>query len=422
MVYRFREQIRKAKTTGFGHIFGANIVNQIILFASSFILIRVLSKSEYGIYSYALNIYSFFALLCGCGMESAALQMCSEKADNPQKAEGYLKFAILVGSGFNLLLGAAIGISAAFFTFSMEGVNEILGLYVILPFLTTIFNCIQTYYRYNFMNAVYSKLMVVNTVLILIGSVSGAVFFKVQGLVIFREFAFVFSILCGIAVYKFPLYRILKAIQVSMTEKIDMLKIAFISMLNIATGQLLYLLDVFLIGILIPNELIVASYKTATIIPNALVFIPSALVVYIYPYFAQHQNDKKWVKSKFLAVLKYFVPFNAILTLGLVVFAPLIIKILFGAQYLDAVPAFRILSVSYFFSASFRKIIGNLLVTQRKLKVNFWIGVMEGVLNLISNWILISFLGAIGAAITTLVICIVSSVISLLYFFYLLEK
>lgn len=201
-----------------------------------------------------------------------------------------------------------------------------------------------------------------------------------------------------------------------------MLKIAFISMLNIATGQLLYLLDVFLIGILIPNELIVASYKTATIIPNALVFIPSALVVYIYPYFAQHQNDKKWVKSKFLTVLKYFVPFNAVLTLGLVVFAPLIIKILFGAQYLDAVPAFRILSVSYFFSASFRKIIGNLLVTQRKLKVNFWIGVMEGVLNLISNWILISFMGAIGAAITTLVICIVTSVISLSYFLHLLKK
>lgn len=422
MIYRLKAQIIKVTKTGLGHIFGANIINQIILFASNFILIRILSKTEYGIYSYALNIYSFFALLCGLGMESACLQMCSEKVDNKKLAEGYLKFGIIVGSCFNFILGAAIGLSAVFIVFPLEGVNKILGLYSVLPFLTTLFNCIQTYYRYNFMNVIYSKLMVLNTLLVLIGSVSGALLFKAQGLVIFREFAFVISIICAIILYRFPLYKIIKAIRISIAEKIDMIKIALISMLNIATGQLLYLIDVFLIGLLIPNELIVASYKTATIIPNALVFIPSALVVYIYPYFAQHQNDKNWVKSKFLTVLKYFAPLNAVLTLGLVVFAPTIIEILFGTQYLDAVPAFRILSISYFFSATFRKIIGNLLVTQRKLKVNFWIGILEGVLNLISNWILISFLGAIGAAITTLVICIISSIISLSYFIYCLDK
>lgn len=110
------------------------------------------------------------------------------------------------------------------------------------------------------------------------------------------------------------------------------------------------------------------------------------------------------------------------ISLMLIILAPLIIRILFGAQYLDAVAAFRILSLSYFFSATFRKTTGNLLVTQRKLHVNFWIGVMEGVLNIVSNWFLIQFMGAVGAAVTTLVICIVSSAVSVGYFITYLSK
>lgn len=193
-------------------------------------------------------------------------------------------------------------------------------------------------------------------------------------------------------------------------------------MLNIATGQLLYLIDVFLIGMLISDELVVASYKTATIVPNALLFIPTALVVYIYPYFAQKQDDKAWVKEKYFLLLKYFGLFNILVSVMLIILAPLIIRILFGAQYLDAVTAFRILSLSYFFSATFRKTTGNILVTQRKLHVNFWIGVMEGVLNIISNWFLILFMGAVGAAVTTLIICVVSSAVSVGYFVTYLNK
>ena len=91
-VGKLRAMISKARQTGLGHIFGANTINQIIAFASSFILIRILSKSENGVYSYAFNIYSFFALMNGFGIESACLQRCSETAKNSEKADSYLKF------------------------------------------------------------------------------------------------------------------------------------------------------------------------------------------------------------------------------------------------------------------------------------------------------------------------------------------
>ena len=412
----------KAVSTGFGHIFGANTINQVLAFASNFILIRVLSKGEYGIYSYAFNIYSFFALAIGFGMESACMQVCSEKMKASEDADRNMRFGILFGSGFNLILGVLIVLGAMFIPLPLAGVREVLWLFALMPLVTSLFNLAQTYFRYHLMNAEYSKCSVLNTGLILIGSVAGAVFFQTPGLIIFREAAMLLTVFLAVWIYRFPLKRILTAARISVKEKIDMLKLAAISMLNIATGQLLYLIDVFLIGVLISDELIVASYKTATIVPNALLFIPTALVVYIYPYFAQNQDDKGWVRQKYFLVLKYFGIFNLMISLMLIILAPLIIRILFGAQYLDAVAAFRILSLSYFFSATFRKTTGNLLVTQRKLHVNFWIGVMEGVLNIVSNWFLIQFMGAVGAAVTTLVICIVSSAVSVGYFITYLSK
>lgn len=412
----------KAARTGFGHIFGANTINQVFAFASNFILIRILSKGEYGIYSYAFNIYSFFALAIGFGMESACMQVCSEKMKGNGDADRNMRFGILFGSGFNLILGVFIILGALFLPLPLAGVAEVLWLFALMPFVTSLFNLAQTYFRYQLMNVEYSKCSVLNTALILAGSVAGAVLLKTPGLIVFREAAMLVTVLLAVWFYRFPLARILKAARISVREKIDMLKIAAISMLNIATGQLLYLIDVFLIGMLISDELVVASYKTATIVPNALLFIPTALVVYIYPYFAQKQDDKAWVKEKYFLLLKYFGLFNILVSVMLIILAPLIIRILFGAQYLDAVTAFRILSLSYFFSATFRKTTGNILVTQRKLHVNFWIGVMEGVLNIISNWFLILFMGAVGAAVTTLIICVVSSAVSVGYFVTYLNK
>lgn len=412
----------KAARTGFGHIFGANTINQVFAFASNFILIRILSKGEYGIYSYAFNIYSFFALAIGFGMESACMQVCSEKMKGNGDADRNMRFGILFGSGFNLILGVFIILGALFLPLPLAGVAEVLWLFALMPFVTSLFNLTQTYFRYQLMNVEYSKCSVLNTALILAGSVAGAVLLKTPGLIVFREAAMLVTVLLAVWIYRFPLARILKAARISVREKIDMLKIAAISMLNIATGQLLYLIDVFLIGMLISDELVVASYKTATIVPNALLFIPTALVVYIYPYFAQKQDDKAWVKEKYFLLLKYFGLFNILVSVMLIILAPLIIRILFGAQYLDAVTAFRILSLSYFFSATFRKTTGNILVTQRKLHVNFWIGVMEGVLNIISNWFLILFMGAVGAAVTTLIICVVSSAVSVGYFVTYLNK
>ena len=112
--------------------------------------------------------------------------------------------------------------------------------------------------------------------------------------------------------------------------------------------------------------------------------------------------------------------FNLVVTMGLLVFTKPILLI-FG-ENICAKSIFQISAIGYFFTATFRIVSGNLLVTQRQLKFNFFISLLSGILNIIGNYILISKLGAIGAAWTTLIVNAFSGMILTYYFALIIHK
>ena len=195
-----------------------------------------------------------------------------------------------------------------------------------------------------------------------------------------------------------------------------------LSMINNAASIILYNLDIFTLGIMISHQEVIASYKIATYIPNALSFIPSSLIIYIYPFFVEHAKDKEWIKHHYKSLLTIFGLFNFGVSTLLIIMAPFIIRVVFGEQYLDSISVFRILSLGYFFNATFRNTAGNLLVTQRKLNINFWIGLLSGVVNVLGNVILIKIYGPIGAALTTLIVMVISGLVSVGYFYKVINK
>ena len=52
--------IKNLAQRGLMHMFGANVFNKIISFSGTILLVRILSKGEYGVYAYVQNILSFF--------------------------------------------------------------------------------------------------------------------------------------------------------------------------------------------------------------------------------------------------------------------------------------------------------------------------------------------------------------------------
>ena len=411
--------LQKLGKTGFFHVFGSSVINKIIGFAGSIVLVRVISKSDYGIYTYADNILSFFLLASGLGAASGVLQMCSE-TDDPERRARLYRYGCRFGVLWNVVLAALILVIAYLVPLKIRGSNTLLALMCLLPTCTLFSELQRTYLRSEMRNQHYSYVNTFNSAATFVLSVGLALLWKAKGLVAAHYMAALLTAGFAIIRYRVP-FRIGDA-TISASDRRQMHHISTISMLNNGLSRMMYLLDIFVLGLFIADDTVIASYKIATIIPSALIFIPGSIVTYVYPYFARHRMDRDWVMRNYRRLTLYSGLLNGSIALGLFVLAPLILKIVFGAQYLDALVPFRILSVSFAFSGTFRILGGNLLVTQRKLGFNLFVAVFSSAMNTILNVVMIRQWASAGAALATFATVLVTSALNTGYLIYTIRR
>jgi len=405
--------------TGFFHVFGSSVINKIIAFMSSIVLVRILTKQEYGVFTYSWNIYSIVLLLNGMGIDSGVLQLSSEKSGDTIFADRTSNYGTRFGLRFNIILMILLLGIGLFAPLKIKGAGRLLCFLCLMPAAQLLYQMTTVYLRSQKQNQEFARITVLNTVLIFISSAIMALILREIGLIIGYYIAYLTSYAIGIIGYHVNILNHTE--QLGKKDRYDLLKISFISMLNTGLSQAMYLLDIFIIGVVNPKETILASYKVSTMIPSALTFIPIALVTYLYPYFAEHRKDGSWCLQAYKKVLLGLSGTNFIIAIVLFLEAPLIIQLFFGAQYLDAVPVFRILSLNYFISGTFRIISGNLLVTQRKLTFNLFVAVVSSIANVIADYLFIRWWGSLGAAMATVLVVVISSILStgyLVHIFY----
>lgn len=399
---------------GFFHIFSANVINKIIQFGISVIIVRVITKEAFGMWSYANNILSFFLLVEGLGVVPGLLQFASSSKTEEEKLS-YLKYALLVGILFNLGLAIAILLFTTFFQLPVRGSTEILRYLFLIPLVNVFFNILQIFLRSDLRNKQFSLVTVINTLTFFFGVLIGGYLFEIVGIVWGRYLSYIISSFIALWFVK-DYYRTFVNVKIPNKEqRQDFLKFSIVSMLSNSISQMLYLLDTFIIGIIIQSGTVVASYKTATLIPFALNFIPSSVMTFAYPYFAKHKDDKNLVKNYFLKLQKYLLLFNLVISILLIVFAPFVIRLIFGAEYLDSVLPFRILSFGYLIAGTFRIPAGNIIASLKKVKVNFYNSIISGGANIVLDIILIKNYGSVGAAVATVAVFVISSFVSNIY-------
>ncbi len=406
---------------GFYHIFGSAFINKVIQFAASILLVRILSKQLYGVWSYAENILQFFLLIQGLGCVVGFLQFSSATNDQNKKMS-YFKFTLILGVLTNSLIAIAIMVFAYFGSLPIKGSLTVLSYLFLFPVFSIIFDSIQMYFRSSFENQKFAYLTTVNSATFLIFSIIGAYYWGLPGVALGRYSAVLISIIFGGFFLKHTLKLFFNAPNLLKSEIKEFMSFSLISMLSNIFSSLLFLLDVFFIGYLLKDELMVASYKIATIIPFAMNFLPMTIIIYVYPYIVQLAHDKEKIKLKVNQLMKILLIVNSLISLFCIVFAELIIKIVFGSRFIDAVPAFRILMISYIIIGSFRSPLGNTLNALKKVNYNLIVVIVTGILNIVLDYILISNYKMIGAALTSLSVSALSVMMSYSFYNYTLKK
>lgn len=395
MLARVRVRIEALTRGGLFHILGAATLNKLLAMVSSIILVRLLAKAEYGQYAYALNVVGFFLVFNGLGAVSAVLQLCSEEYSNHAKRLAYYVYGTRLGILADIFIVGALGVTAAFVPLAVPGSNLLVGLLALFPLLALVYELKLTWLRVVRDNQEYALMTNLQTVLNVSLTVLGAYLAGPVG-VIAGQYMGMLATLVVLLLRSRPLPRHLVPLRPK--ERRIFHKIATVSALNNGVGEAMTLIGTFLVGALLLSADDVADYKVATTIPFALMFLPGAVMIYVYPHFAQHRKKRAWTSRRYKQLTLGAIVIYGLMVVLLWALARPLVTLVFSERYLSAVGAFRVLLLGFFANAVFRQPAANLLVTQRRLGVNLVNGVVSIIVNVVSSLILIPRFGILGAA------------------------
>lgn len=247
-------------------------------------------------------------------------------------------------------------------------------------------------------------------------------FFGVQGVVIGRYIAEIITIVVLVWLLRKKIGDIKHASKLEKTEKKKLWHYSLFTGASAALNVLVYSLDITLIAVLIQSTKDISIYKVGTLIPNALQFIPVSIVTAVFTSIIYNKDNIIWVRNIVKKLYLLLGGFNFLMTIAVLLFAPNIIFIISGEQYVDSAPVLRILMLGYFFSGTFRTLSVNLLASFRRVYYGLFISISSCVADVIFNIILISGYGTIGAAYATLLVDIITAVLSFGYVLLLLKR
>lgn len=296
---------------------------------------------------------------------------------------------------------------AMIFDFNIIGIKRILIMYSFYPITYYIFMYYAVCFRIEKDNVRFTKIINIHATIYVICEIIGTYFFDVSAIIFSLYIASFMAIVYGMSSTRNQSMKL--NISLSKKEKKQLVNYSFLTSINGLINNLTLFIDIFLVGVLVMDKNLTAVYKVGAIIPASLMFVPEGIIMFVYPYFAQHRNNIKWVRENTKRLFKVCFVMNLVISLLVILFSPLIIKILWGEKYTGATVILVFLSINYFFSGTFKYNIVNLLIAIREAKSILYINVASGVLLIIFDIVLIKKLGIVGATISSIMVTIITS-------------
>jgi O-antigen/teichoic acid export membrane protein len=389
-----QQLFKKIIQSGFAHVFIANSFSYFVTFCASIAYARLLGTYNFGIYSFCYSIITFFLLVNGFGAASGILQFVSKSSEHTEQLS-YLKYSIKLGILFNLGLSIIIFVYAVFFTLPVPHAKNILIAMAFFPVGRLYIDVFQAYLRATRQNQLLAKFSISTNSILLILNIGGIYYAGLIGLVVTTYISYAIIIIIATHIYKLPNIFKITAQKIN-THKF--ISYSIYATIGNAFSQLLFILDILLLGYIVKDTIAIAIYKVATVIPFAINFIPGVVITFFYPLFAKNANDLNYVRHLKNKVQKVMLGFSIPISIILILIARPLITFIFGKQYTSSIVPFQILTFGFWIISSFRILYGNILASLGKAKFTMLINLFIVIVNIIATYTLVINFGIIGAA------------------------
>lgn len=366
---------------------------------------RFLGPSNYGIISYAASIVAFVAPIMTLGFSNILVQEFTNHPDDEGKIVGTSIILSLI-SAFACMIGVTtytlIADAGEFTT------NIVVALYSLILIFQAL-DLIQYWFQ--------AKLLSKYTAIVSLVSYGGASIYKIILLATGAE-VYLFALsnsldYCIMVVLLFITYKKLGGTKISFSKSIG--KRMFSNSKHYIVSNLMITIfaqtDKIMLKAIV-NDTAVGYYSAAVTCAGVSSFVFSAIIDSFRPSIFQHKkaNDQegyeKNIQRLYCVVIYAALIQSAIMT----ILSNYIILILYGNNYLPAVPALKV--IVWYTTFSYMGAIRNIWILGENKQKYLWILNLCGALmNIILNALLIPSYGILGAALASLVTQIFTNVI-----------
>ena len=405
LIDRARGGLASLKDKGAFAILTGSFLTKIAAFLGSLILVRIMSKSEFGVLGYMENLYTYAYLFAGYGLNNAVFRYLVLKEDDAGK-KGVFDYVATQGTKFNLAFVLVLALAAFVFPHPVEfsAAQLLLPLMLLaLPFQFLADTCSFSL-RALFRNRAYAFAAVLAVVAVWSAKAIGASLFDLKGAAASWPIAYCILAVVLLLYFRRRVFPKATSNPPSTDERRGIRSYSLQYMVTNGLWALFLQNDLLMISLLIGDASAVADYKVAYAIPAAIAILSSSIGMFVAPYFVKRENDKAWVWANYKRTLAITVVLVGGAALLVSLLAEPVIGFFYGEQYLNIIPLMNLLLITAFITNGLRYTTANLLAAMGKIRVNMIVSFSGMVCQIVLNLFLIPIFGVYGAAYTSIIV------------------
>lgn len=412
MLQSITDFIKGFRSRSGSSVFVAMMVARVFSFVSQWLALQLINEKDLGNVIYAYSFYMFLLPLSGFGLNYAYLRYAALHPDTVEK-DNYFIYSLYKGLKVAILFTLLL-ILVGYFSFNHQPNVKIY--FAILSFNIITFyvlDIVKSYFRILHQNKTFAKVEIAYNIVLVILTITLGYLFKATGYSMAITLAPLLALLFFLKNIKIDFKKYQKPQEVSS----EFWKFGFYSGLSGVTGQLLFAIDMILIGNMLLKPELVTHYKYVSLLPYSLLFIPSMFLMADFVKLIEDTQHQHKINTYIKNYWSFFIVVS-IGILGVAFLIPELILRLFAKNLTPYVFTFQILMIGVVGVLLFRGLFGNLLASIGKSHVNFIISIASLLVNFVFNYLLIPKMGINGAAITSAVVMWVSGLLSFVLFRY----
>ena len=394
-------------------ILSASIIARALSFIASWIALQLIPNKELGIVLFAYNIIVFIIPIGGFGLHQSLLRYGSLLKTTEEK-NSLFRYTFFKGIWATLALIVIIISTSLFLDFQFENTHYYLMFLAIALLPMYLFELIKIQFRLQHKNKIFASTDIVFTSILTVSILVFSYYYQEKGYAL----ALVLTPTLSIIIYYNRIKSCLKNYKKpTIVDKSFWRYGIFASLSNVVT-QLLFVIDILLIGYVLNDPEMVTNYKYISLIPLSLLFLPRAFMNADFVAFTERINDKTYIIKYIKSYVLLFTIISLILCLFFYTCSTFILN-LFDAEFIKFETSFMTLIFGVCGILIFRGLFGNLLSSIGKAHINFYITSTALIINMISNYYLIPKYGISGAAITSASLMWITGIASTIIFWKL---